>query len=205
MISMSSFAASASWNIALASCVGDLVGVLVRTQLGVEGELVAAVHARHEGAALAVDRPVHPGARMRQHVVEFRAAEIDGEHPPAHEVAHHAALADVAEAERLARRARRRRRRRTRRRARSVCPPPSCFGIDLDAVSGVAQSQSCASRAGSTPRDRRRPPRAARPRRTSAKRDAAVRPRSRSRSASCTISRAARADGRLKRASSCLV
>ncbi len=53
--------------------VGNPAGAHVRLDLGVERELVAAVHRRHEGAALVVDRPVHPGARMRQHVVELRA------------------------------------------------------------------------------------------------------------------------------------
>ena len=204
MISMSSGAASASWNIALASRVGDLLGRLAGLELGVEVELVAAVDGRHEGAAVAVHRPVHPGARMRDDVVELGAAEMDGEHPPAHEVAHRAAFADIAIAQRLAGRAR------AAVGAHRVGgaqrgPAAVMLGVDLDAAAGVAHARPSASPDGSTPWGRPPPRPAARPRRTSARRGAAARPRSRSRSSVRTISRAARADGRLKRASSCLV
>jgi hypothetical protein len=36
-----------------------------------EGELVAAIHAGHEGAALVVDGPIHPGARMGDQVMRY--------------------------------------------------------------------------------------------------------------------------------------
>jgi hypothetical protein len=37
----------------------------------VEGELVAAIHAGHQGAAVAVGGRIHPGARMGDHFVEL--------------------------------------------------------------------------------------------------------------------------------------
>src|SRR5262249_7754025 len=68
-----------------------------------EIELVVAVDCRHEGAALAVDCGIHPGAGVRQRVVGFRTAEMESEHASTHEVARRAALADEAIAERFSR------------------------------------------------------------------------------------------------------
>ena len=207
MISMSSGAASAALEHGLGLRVGDLLDRLAGLELGVEVELVAAVDGRHEGAAVAVHRPIHPGARMRDRRRRALALRkwMANIRPPMKSRTH-AAFADIAVAQRLAGRAARRRRRPShRRRAAWSRLPPALLGIDLDASAGVAHARPSASPGGSTPWGRRRLRRAARPRRTSARRDAAARPRSRSRSASCTISRAARADGRLKRASSCLV
>ena len=70
-----------------------------------KGELVVPIYARHQAAALAVDRPIHPGAPMGNDVVEPRTADVDGEHPSAYKVAYHAAFTNIANAEGLARRA----------------------------------------------------------------------------------------------------
>ena len=74
---------------------------------------------------------------MRDDVVELGAAEMDGEHSPAHEVANDAAFADIAIAERLAGRAR------SAVGAHGVGgaqrgPAAVMLGVDLDATAGVA-------------------------------------------------------------------
>ena len=68
--------------------VGDLVFVLVRSQLGVERELALAVHRRHEGSAFTIERDIHPCGSVRNHAIEIRRAEVDGMHPTAEKIAH---------------------------------------------------------------------------------------------------------------------
>ncbi len=82
--------------------LGDAGLVLVRAKLGVEGELAAPVDRRHQRATLAVEGHIHPGRRMLHDVVEILRAQIDRQHAAADEVAHHAGLAAIADAERLA-------------------------------------------------------------------------------------------------------
>src|SRR5207247_9440511 len=66
---------------------GDRALVLARPQLGVERELVAAVHGRHECATITVEAVVHPRLGMRDAGVEILTTKIDGQHPSAHEIA----------------------------------------------------------------------------------------------------------------------
>ena len=74
---------------------------------------------------------------MRDDVVERRAAEMDGEHPPAEEVANDAAFADIAVAQRLARRARAAVG--AHRVGGAQCGAAAVMlGVDLDAGAGVA-------------------------------------------------------------------
>jgi hypothetical protein len=74
----------------------------VSAELGVEGELPASVHRRHEGASFAIEGDVHPGRRVRHRGVEGRRAQVDRDHPAAHEIALDRGLAAVTDAELLA-------------------------------------------------------------------------------------------------------
>src|SRR5207302_9879388 len=66
------------------------------------GELALPVDGRHERAALGIEADVHPRWRMRHGAIELRHAAVHRIHAPADEVAHHAGLAAIAPAHRLA-------------------------------------------------------------------------------------------------------
>src|SRR5271169_707330 len=66
-----------------------------------ESELVTAIDASHKAATISINRPIHPRAGVRHGAIEVRTTKVNGEHPPAREVAHDATFAKITAAERL--------------------------------------------------------------------------------------------------------
>jgi hypothetical protein len=67
-----------------------------------KANFAATVDRGHEGAPLAVEGDVHPGRRMRHVGIERRRAQVDRDHPAAHEIACDRSLAAMTDSQLLA-------------------------------------------------------------------------------------------------------
>ena len=78
------------------------LSVLALVHGGMESELGFAVHRCHEGTALRIDRHIHPGARVRDHVVKRGRTQVHRKHLAAHELAFDAAATTPCNAQLVA-------------------------------------------------------------------------------------------------------
>src|SRR5579883_97807 len=85
--------------------VRNLMFILVRPQLGVESEFTLAVHRGHEGAALTIERNIHPGRRVGNNAIKIRRAQVYRMHAAAEEVAQGFLVSHIVDSKRLAYRA----------------------------------------------------------------------------------------------------